>query len=200
MCLSGDLRGLYAFALVMMLGQFSPGPDMILLTRTSLAEGWRAGILTVLGIVTGLAFHATLALAGMAAVLAAGGWLEIMIKILAAGYLVWLASSLLRSQGHVSQEKLSCHSPYLRGLFCNLLNPKVAIFFAGAVAPFLAYHSPVVLGLVILLEGVVLWSLWVVFLQNPSIRSSYLKAGKWLDRMFGMALLSIAGFTISTIF
>ncbi|MFT7172451.1 MAG: threonine efflux protein, partial [Paracoccaceae bacterium] len=64
---------LLAFAVVMVIGQFSPGPDMLLLTRTSLAEGLKAGWLMVLGIVTGLAFHATLAIGGMAVLVAQGG-------------------------------------------------------------------------------------------------------------------------------
>ncbi len=35
---------LLAFARVMALGQFSPGPDMILLTRTALKSGAWAGV------------------------------------------------------------------------------------------------------------------------------------------------------------
>ncbi|MDB4301874.1 LysE family transporter, partial [Akkermansiaceae bacterium] len=72
---------LWAFALVMAIGQFSPGPDMLLLTRTALAEGLRAGWLMVAGIVTGLAFHATLAIGGMAVLLARGGILSFIVKI-----------------------------------------------------------------------------------------------------------------------
>ncbi len=50
---------LLAFAGVMALGQFSPGPDMILLTRTALRSGARAGVEMALGIACGLAVHAT---------------------------------------------------------------------------------------------------------------------------------------------
>ncbi|MDB4502166.1 LysE family transporter, partial [Akkermansiaceae bacterium] len=64
---------LWAFAVIMVIGQFSPGPDMLLLTRTSLAEGLRAGWMMVLGISTGLTVHATLAIGGIAVVLARGG-------------------------------------------------------------------------------------------------------------------------------
>jgi len=48
---------LLAFALVVLIGQFSPGPDMLLLTRTALEEGRKSGLFMVLGIVTGLAFQ-----------------------------------------------------------------------------------------------------------------------------------------------
>ncbi len=185
-----------AFILIMALGQFSPGPDMILLTRTALAEGLKAGILTVLGIVTGLAVHACAALFGMAAIIAAGGWFAALIKVAAACYLIWLAIQLLRARGDAGEVKLSRHSPYYRGLFCNLLNPKVVIFFAGAVAPFLAHSSPVLLGLVIVGEGLLLWSLWVVLLQQEKIRGMYQKASRWIDRGFALGLIGLAWFTL----
>ena len=63
---------LWAFALIMLIGQFSPGPDMLLLTRTSLAEGLRSGWMMVLGISTGLTLHASLAIGGIAVVVSQG--------------------------------------------------------------------------------------------------------------------------------
>ena len=57
---------LAAFAGLMALGQFSPGPDMILLTRTALAEGAKAGAIMALGIASGLLVHASIAVAGLA--------------------------------------------------------------------------------------------------------------------------------------
>ena len=71
---------LWAFALIMLIGQFSPGPDMLLLTRTSLAEGLRSGWMMVLGISTGLTLHATLAIGGIAVVLAREGSLQLDLK------------------------------------------------------------------------------------------------------------------------
>ena len=87
---------LWAFALIMLIGQFSPGPDMLLLTRTSLAEGLRSGWMMVLGISTGLTLHATLAIGGIAVVLARGGAIAIGLEGLAALYLLWLAFGLLK--------------------------------------------------------------------------------------------------------
>ena len=84
MSLWGDLL---LFAGILALGQFSPGPDMLLLTQTSLAHGRRAGWLATLGITTGLLVHATVAIAGMAVVLAQGGWLTMAVKVAASLYL-----------------------------------------------------------------------------------------------------------------
>ena len=57
---------LLVFAGLIVLGQFSPGPDMVLLTRTALREGAGAGVRMALGISCGLAVHATIAVAGVA--------------------------------------------------------------------------------------------------------------------------------------
>ena len=188
---------LLAFALIMVVGQFSPGPDMLLLTRTALAEGLRAGWLMVFGIVTGLAFHATIAIGGMAVILAKGGVIALTMKWLAAGYLLWLAWGLMKKQEGGGAEVIPKRSPYLRGLFCNLLNPKVLVFFAGVVAPFLdgghpAWWPYALWGLIVG-EGLFFWCLWVRLLQVPTIRRGYQKAGRALDFIFaaGLTLLAV---------
>ena len=187
---------LWAFAVVMVIGQFSPGPDMLLLTRTSLVEGLRAGWLMVLGIVTGLALHATLAIGGVAVLVARGGPLVVAMKWLAAAYLCWLALGLLRPSGDEEAGVASKKSPYLRGLLCNVLNPKVLVFFASVVAPFLTGEVPgwwpYALWLMIVGEGLFFWMLWVWLLQNRKVRAWYQRAGRILDLLFATALAALA--------
>ena len=123
------MQKLWAFALIMLIGQFSPGPDMLLLTRTSLAEGLRSGWMMVLGISTGLTLHATLAIGGIAVVLAKGGAIASVLEGLAALYLLWLAFGLIKKPLPTGEVDIPKRNPYLRGLFCNLLNPKALVFF-----------------------------------------------------------------------
>ena len=168
---------LLAFAGVMALGQFSPGPDMLLLTRTSLAEGAGKGVRTALGIATGLTVHATLAISGTAMLFQRGGWLGQAMRWLAAAYLLWLAWGLFREWFvHLhsgSREKgparSTNRSAYLRGLLCNLLNPKVLVFFAAGTAPFLAGERPAwwapAIWMIVVVQGFTLWSLWALVLQ-----------------------------------
>ncbi len=85
------------FVGVIALGQFSPGPDMLLLTRTALASGRKSGCWTAIGIACGLAFHASIAVTGVATLLEKGGWAWTTLKWVAAAYLVWLAIQLIRS-------------------------------------------------------------------------------------------------------
>jgi len=91
-----------------------------------------------------------------------------------------------------------------RGLFCNLLNPKVAVFLAGVTAPFLLIQDapagwPMILWLTIVLEGMLLWCVWVCCLQAPSLREPYLRVAHWFDLAFGVVLLGVAGVLVASV-
>ncbi len=197
------------FVGVIALGQFSPGPDMVLLTRTALASGAKAGWATASGIACGLGVHALVAVTGVAMVLERGGWLMRCLLGLAAVYLIYLGTLLIRSgmrssaldvDAQLRGRTLEGHGwrCWKRGFLCNILNPKVAVFLAGVTAPFLSIaHAPhgwpLILWLTVVLEGVVLWCLWSSALQWSQIKMRYLKVAHWFDLAFGVVLLVLAG-------
>ena len=194
---------LAAFAGVMALGQFSPGPDMILLTRTSLAEGARTGALMACGIATGLAVHTAFAVAGLALAFERTPWLRQAVAWGAAAYLGWLAWQLVRASlrpqtaaGPDRSPSPLRSNPYLRGLICNLLNPKAVLFLAAVCAPFLqGVHSPwwpAALWAVVVFQGGILWALWARLLQWPPLRTRYERSARWIDAAFGVALAGLA--------
>lgn len=195
---------LWAFAGVMALGQFSPGPDMILLTRTALKSGGRAGVEMACGIACGLSVHATLAVGGVALALEHFEALKVSLQWLAAGYLLWLSYRILsevfvgfysgvkRELGAESSER----APFRRGLLCNLLNPKAAVFLVAVSAPFLrgerADWWPFAIWGIMVGQALVLWSLWACLLQWLPLRTNYQRAELWIDGVFGMVLLALA--------
>jgi threonine efflux protein len=190
------------FALVMALGQFSPGPDMILLTRTALAEGAKAGAIMALGIATGLVIHTSIAVAGMAAAFERSPLLRKCVAWLAAAYLLWLAWGLLRSALTAPATSAGAlapaapGNPYLKGLVCNLLNPKAVFFLAAVCAPFMRGGHPswwpfAIIGVVVV-QGGALWALWARLLQWTPLRSRYERSARWIDGTFGIALAALA--------
>jgi threonine efflux protein len=192
---------LLAFAGVMALGQFSPGPDMILLTRTALKLGARAGAEMAFGISCGLTFHSVIAVAGVALALERSPGLRLALHWLAAVYLIWLAISIGREIFRVREvrEPVTAETsqrPFVRGLLCNLLNPKAAIFLAAVSAPFLRGGRPdwwplAICGIVVV-QGCVLWSLWAVLLQWIPLRTAYERSVKWIDGAFALVLVALA--------
>ena len=193
-----------AFAGVMVLGQFSPGPDMLLLTRTALKEGSAVGLKLAVGIACGLSVHATIAVAGMAVAFQTFPVLRQILHWVAAIYLLWLAWGMARdvfvacySGLRIRAEPVrSRRSPFLRGLLCNLLNPKAALFLAAVSAPFLTGERPAwwpmaIWGIVVGL-GLSLWSLWVLLLQWRPLRVRYERCAVWIDGLFGLVLVLLA--------
>ncbi|MFT5904562.1 MAG: threonine efflux protein [Cryomorphaceae bacterium] len=201
------------FFMIMAVGQFSPGPDMVLLTRVSLAEGKRAGWATACGIACGLMIHAGIAVSGLAFVLAKNETFYRWIKYLACGYLLWLAYKLMRSSVQKVRFKLDSRPAtrpqtslvgyWKMGFLCNILNPKVAIFLAGVTLPFLGMGMntdleigdsawAVLLWATIFLEGWLLWSIWVWLLQHPVIKNFYRQSAHVIDGVFGLCLIALA--------
>ncbi len=196
---------LAVFAGVTALGQFSPGPDMLLLTRTSLASGGRAGSWIATGIACGLVLHAAVAMSGASLLLGGASLLACSLRAAAAVYLGWLAGQLLRAAWRPLPEVAlgvagvsggAAMGFWRRGFFCNVLNPKVALFFAAVAAPFLTPDHPgwwpLALGGVIVIEGLTLWIAWAWALQWPPLKRGYRAAARWLDALFGLALLVLA--------
>jgi threonine efflux protein len=203
--MSGTLD-LLAFAGVMALGQFSPGPDMILLTRTALKSGARSGVVMAIGISCGLAFHSTIAFAGLSLVLQRSVLLGSSLRWAAAIYLLWICHKIARehfvkwySGAKPEEVKISSsNGSFMRGLTCNLLNPKVAIFLAAISVPFLKGNHPswwpIALGAIVVLQGAILWGLWAVLLQWRPLSQRYRKLETWIDGAFVLVLLSLSIF------
>jgi threonine/homoserine/homoserine lactone efflux protein len=188
---------LLLFAGIMAVAQFSPGPDMILLTSTSLRHGGRAGAIMACGIATGLAFHAILALAGGGYIFTRESAFLPYAKMAASLYLAYLAWQVFRSDLTETQTSVtSQHRHYLRGLFCNLLNPKAALVLTSICAPFLQHSSgiakPLALGAIIVGQGAVLWILWAYLLQTKALRDGYERSRWWINRCFSALLLLLA--------
>jgi threonine/homoserine/homoserine lactone efflux protein len=144
-----------ALVLIMM-----PGPDQALITRNALVGGTAGGLLTVLGGVLGLTVHASAAALGLSALLLTSATAFTALKIVGAGYLIWLAVQTLRSAARTRRSSAtgdasadaevtgSTAAPatrrwaYLRhGFLSNALNPKVALFFVTFLPQFLSTGS-----------------------------------------------------------
>ena len=135
-----------SFLLVVILGAMSPGPDFVVVTRSSLAGGRRAGVAAGAGVALGV-FAWVVAIAfGVAAVLTASAVAFSVVKLVGAGYLVflgvkaWLAvrRGEYRDLGDdPANRSLGAGAAFRQGLFTNLLNPKVAVYFLALLPQFL---------------------------------------------------------------
>jgi threonine/homoserine/homoserine lactone efflux protein len=120
----------------------TPGPDMTLVARNTIADGRAAGLLTAAGTLVGVSVHVVAAAAGLSAVLASSAEAFTVVKIAGAAYLVYLGVRTLWATRHGPADDgaallgaattplaLTPSSPVLQGLLSAVLNPKLAVFF-----------------------------------------------------------------------
>ncbi len=118
----------------------APGPDNLFVLTQSLAYGSRAGLLVVLGLCSGLVFHTAVVALGLAALLRASPHALLLVKVLGAGYLLYLAAMSWRHARDATAARqpvpLSGPQLYRRGVIMNASNPKVALFFLAFLPQF----------------------------------------------------------------
>lgn len=134
-----DLSVLPAFVAVILLFLIPPGPDMAFMVATGLGGGRRSAAKAILGIGTGMSIYATAAVVGIGQLAEQYPLAFDSIKILGAGYLLWLAIGTIRSvhRSTPTHEVTEGGRPYVRGLLISLTNPKIILFYVAVLPQFL---------------------------------------------------------------
>jgi len=147
-----------------------PGPDNLFVLAQSISQNKKAGIMTTLGLCTGILVHTTAAALGISAIVYQSTLAFTIVKYAGAIYLLYLAwgafrekdtSLSIEEQAHTGYPKL-----YRRGVLMNVLNPKVSLFFLALFPQFLdsstgAWSIPVqmiILGLIFMVQAFVIFS------------------------------------------
>ncbi|MDA9187491.1 LysE family translocator [Flavobacteriaceae bacterium] len=117
-----------------------PGPDLLFVVSTSLARGWKKGVLVGLGLCSGLILHTALLVLGVGTFLGRLPEGVRALELLGALYLLFIAYGVWNS----SQNSLKSNSKkqgverlYFTGFIMNLTNPKVSLFFISFFPGFL---------------------------------------------------------------
>ena len=150
----------------------APGPDIMYLLAKSLADGARSGIALAFGLCTGLIFHTTLVIIGVAAVIQQSPTAFAVLKYAGAAYLLYLAWGAFHAQGDLKlntvNKSASYFKLYRRGVIMNVLNPKVLLFFLAFLPQFVNLNSDSVslqiafLGFIFGLQTLIVFSLVAV--------------------------------------
>lgn len=127
------------FLIAVVLG-LTPGPDNIFVLMQSIARGRLAGMLVVAGLCTGLCVHTAAVALGLAAVFAASESAFMVLKVVGAAYLAYLAWQAIRTPAgrldDVGTPSTSGGALFVRGVAMNLTNPKVLLFFLAFLPQF----------------------------------------------------------------
>lgn len=150
-----------------------PGPNMIYLVSRSIAQGRRAGLISLAGVGIGFLAYLLAASAGLATLFALVPEIYLTLKLAGAAYLLWLAWNALRPGGSsvFATQELEPDRPrklFGMGLLTCLLNPKIAILYISLLPQFLdpgrghLGAQSLILGLTQLTVGVAMNAVFVI--------------------------------------
>lgn len=192
----------FTVALAHLLVVMSPGPDLAMVTRQTLAYGRSTGIWTALGIGSGISFHVAWAMFGMAWVLERFPMLLDVLRYGGALFLIYMGSQAIRAQpssgdassGEKAEPGSKAHH-FTVGLLTNVLNPKAMLFFMALCSAVITADTPVwlrlVLGLWMIVSTAAWFSMVSVTLGHPLVRRRLINSGYLIDRAMGAILLTL---------
>ena len=182
--------------------RFTPGADTMYILGRSIAQGKKAGIYSVLGIVTGTMCHTTFAAFGLSLIIARSPMAFNVIKYAGAVYLAYLGIKMLLSKPmekfELNTRTVKSHKIYVSGILNNILNPKTALFFMVFLPQFVKtseVHNPVpylILGIMFIIPGTI-WCLMLVLFASKladKIKGSN-KVATWLNRVTGGVFIGL---------
>jgi len=134
------LESILAFVVTSALLSIAPGPDNIFVLTQSALYGKKSGVLVTLGLCTGLILHTTAVALGVAAFFQSSVVAFALLKVVGAAYLAYLAWQAFRASARSIEAPgsnlRSNGALYRRGIFMNITNPKISVFFLAFLPQF----------------------------------------------------------------
>ncbi|RJS59451.1 LysE family translocator [Bacillus sp. PK3_68] len=195
-----------AFIIMTLFVVISPGIDTALITKRTIAEGRNAGFQMAFGIAAGSFGHTLAATLGLSALLLQSAIAFNLVKWVGAIYLIYLGivAFLPKKSTHIQEKQLikKHKSAFKEGLFSNLLNPKVAVFFLTFLPQFVTNADRITFDLLLMgstyaLLSIIWFIVYVIclhfireWLLAPSVQN-------WIEKTTGIVLV---GFGVRLLF
>jgi len=174
----------------------TPGPDNIFVLIQSMTYGKKQGMAIVCGLISGCLIHTTLVAFGLSSFIKSNTELLFGLKLLGAGYLLFLAFQVFNSTEIINTtnpttESKSVLALFKQGFVMNVINPKVSIFFMAFFPAFLFSETQSLilqfytLGFLFMSTSFLIFSMFVFFSGSVgSVLKSNSRFGavfKWLQ-------------------
>ena len=183
----------------------SPGSGAVLSMSHGLAYGVRASSATILGLQLGLLLILAIAGAGVGSLLLASDVAFAGVKVLGAGYLIYLgwsqwradaAAPMLAGEGAGTAPVLPWRQRCLAGFLTNATNPKGIVFMVAVLPQFMTDSRPLLPQLLTMAATLV--AVDVLVMHSYAASASALRrllrsaqAVRWQNRLFGAVLMAV---------
>ena len=195
------MNSIAAFALLPLILTLTPGPDNLLVLRSSLRGGRRTGIRVAGGAASGSLFWGLCSAAGLTAIMAASAQAFRAVQLACAAYLIFLGIRGWRAARPVlaDGDEHPSRGPgpgFRAGLLSNLLNPKVGLFFLTVMPQLIPGHTHIAAyALAFAVTDALIAGTWLVTVARISDKACMLlrrpRTRAVLDRAAGTTLVAL---------
>jgi len=187
----------------------SPGPDLVLTIKNTLACGKAHGMVTAQGFAIGIGIHCLVSLFGLSSLIEMFPETPRIINILGASYLIWIGIKDLISKKHkfylenplnsdFSNKQLK--QSFLEGLMTNILNPKAALFIFSLLSSVsgknLNTSQLMIISLLMMLSTFIWFTAVTHLFGNEFIRLKFHGFFSKLNIIFSLAFILIGLFLL----
>ncbi|MBE2894133.1 LysE family transporter [Spirabiliibacterium falconis] len=187
----------------------SPGPDFFYVARKSLAEPRSNVVWGILGICAGLSVWVIASIIGLSILFAIYPAIQSAVWLAGGIYLSYLGMKLLRVRNSITPEQFTLKAKkskskigfahFRQGLWVNLSNAKVLIFFSGIFSMLVANLNAWWVGFVavmIVFESFVYFYLVARLFSLHAVKQFYFKYSRYIDNLCGLVFLSFGLFLV----
>jgi threonine/homoserine/homoserine lactone efflux protein len=181
-----------------------PGTGVLYTVSSSIGGGWRRGLFAAIGCTLGIVPHMLAAMLGLSAIMQAGSVVFEVVRYAGVVYLVFMGFSMIRNAGALPLDDQNASidpmGPVVRrGIFLNVLNPKLTVFFFAFLPQFLDASPGLLdakligLGAIFMLMTLAVFAVYA--LASAAIRDLVLTAPaarRWIERALGALLIGFA--------
>jgi threonine/homoserine/homoserine lactone efflux protein len=191
-----ELLTLLSIGAAQLLAVISPGPSFLITARTAVARSRLDGIKVALGLGAGTVVWSSAALLGLNVLFHAVPILFIAMKIAGALFLLWIAWQIfVHAHEPLNMDQAdgaATRNPFVSGFLVQISNPKVVVFFGSIFIAMLPTQVPMwmIVALIVVVSFNEVWwySVVALFFGAGPVRSFYLRAKSWIDRVTGVFL------------
>jgi threonine efflux protein len=192
---------LLSLAAVDLLSIATPGPNVLLVTQTAVKHGRVRAMCAVAGILAGSLIWAGFTLMGLTAFLAVVPFLETMLRIAGAAFLICMGVQLMRkptaqpATGDVAASTSAVRA-MLHGFATGALNPKSLAYFGTIFVLFVPADASAAYRVsafaIVIFDGILVYGAMAMLFSTGAARSGYLAVRRPIDRVCG-ALIAAFG-------
>ena len=195
------MEKLFVLISIHLLALTSPGPDFLLVLRSSLSGKIKKTLICCAGIALAVSTHLAFAYFGLSLIISQSTTLYSMVVIVGCLWLIKTGTSvfLFKGEGFGDVKAVLFSSNLIAfrdGYLTNLLNPKALIYFVSVISPLVRPGQDnrlfLAVGIIFTIMTFLWFSLVAVLLNTKSVRSLFELYSNTIDKLFSVAILLLA--------